>query len=420
MNQAETPSVKRSRLIEKSPVYYGWLILLAGSFGLMMTMPGQTLSIAVFLDRIIEDLNFSRTTVSLMYTLATLLGSFSLPFVGRFIDAKGPRLAVIIISILFALSCVLMGFVQGLTMLFVGFVLIRALGQGALSMTSQHVINIWFVRRRGLAIGLSGLGFSIGVILFPLLINYLISVYDWRIAYMLLGLLVAVTILPVGALLYRNHPETYGLKPDGAGQQQTELQETHLTLSEARRTITFWLFTIAGFSVATLGTALIFHNYDILAAQGLERNIATLVFVPLGLVQFLATLLTGFFLDRVRPRFVLAAAQLLLACTLVLATSVNSLPLVYVYGICLGIMQGMSGAISAVSFAYYFGRRHLGSIKGVVTTIMVMGTALGPLLFSVGKDLFGSYGSIMLLTAVIPLSIAFIAPFIKPPVRQRA
>ena len=82
-----------------------------------------------------------------------------------------------------------MGFVSGLFTLLLGFVLIRGLGQGSLGLVSLHVVNIWFVRRRGLAVGLTGLGIAASTGLFPLLIQFLIDEVGWRNGYMLLGAL---------------------------------------------------------------------------------------------------------------------------------------------------------------------------------------------------------------------------------------
>jgi sugar phosphate permease len=413
---ATVPPIRHSRIIKATPIYYGWIILIAASLGLMMTMPGQTVSVSVFLDSIIEELGITRTAISLMYTVATLGGSLALPFVGRVIDQRGPRLTVIVVAGALALACVYMGFIQGLVMLFLGLMMIRSLGQGSLSLVSQHVINLWFVRRRGLALGLSGLGFAIGTALFPLLINALIDNFGWRSAYMLIGGLVALTILPLGALFYRGHPEAYGLLPDGGSQQvSAPLTERHFTLAEARRTPTFWLFVAGGVSVSALSTALIFHNYDLLAAQGLARELATQVFVPVGFVSFFANLLTGYLVDKFPPRFILSVAQGLLAAVMVLVLVVNTLPLIYAYGVLLGVMQGMSGMLSASVYAHYFGRRHLGEIKGMVTTILVAGTAIGPVLFSLGKDIFGGYQQPVMVLTLIPVAIAVAALFVKPP-----
>ncbi len=94
----ERRPVKHSRLIAASPIYYGWVVLIAGTLGMLMTTPGQTVGVSVFLYKIITELGLSRSTVSLLYMLGTLTGSFSLPFIGRFIDRKGPRTAVIAIA----------------------------------------------------------------------------------------------------------------------------------------------------------------------------------------------------------------------------------------------------------------------------------------------------------------------------------
>ena len=413
MKSTQATPIKRSRVVSASPIYYGWVILLAGTFGIFMTMPGQTVTVGVFLDKIIADLGLSRTRVSDMYAIATLRGSLALPFVGRFIDKRGPRITVIIVTSLFALACVFMGLIQGLIMLFIGFVLIRSLGQGALSMVSAHVINIWFVRRRGLAIGLSGLGGALGIALFPQLVESLLNNFSWRTSYMLLGLFVATTILPIGAWLFRGQPELFGLEPDGAAAKK-ELREEIFTAAEARRTVTFWLYVTAIFLMSALGTALLFHNYDILAEQSLGRDIATQVFVPIGFVLLIANLVTGYLVDRFPPRYILSLAQALLVIVLILSTQLTA-QTVLLYGVIFGLTMGMSATLNSMVFAYYFGRKHLGSIKGQVTTIGVAGSAFGPTLFSRGKDFFGQYEMIILIAAALPLLIAVIAPFIKPP-----
>jgi len=135
-----------------------------------------------------------------------------------------------------------------------------------------------------LALSLSGIGFALGIGTFPLLIEGLITQYGWHWAYGWLGGLVAVTILPVGAVVFRRQPEDYGLQPDG--RLPTSLverpTEANATLAAARRTLTFWLFSVGNIAVAALGTGLLFHHYAIMAASEVERPVAALVFVPTG------------------------------------------------------------------------------------------------------------------------------------------
>jgi MFS transporter, OFA family, oxalate/formate antiporter len=406
---------RRSRVIDSMPVHYGWVILAVGTFGMIMTTPGQTLGVSVFLDRIIEELGASRSQVSLMYTLATLAGAATLPFVGRFIDRRGPRLAVVLISAAFALACVAMGFVSGLLTLALGFFAIRALGQGALSLASVHVVNIWFVRRRGMAVGLKGAAVAAVTAFAPLGIEALVSSVGWRSAYMLLGGLVALTILPLGALLFRGHPERYGVRPDGrtVAPRADEPAEAAYTPRAARRTLTFWLLLAGDCWVSGLGTGLVFHHFSILAEGGMDRLSAAAVFVPLSLVAAGATLTTGFLLDRFSPRLLLSASLLFLATALVMAVRVSGPEGVIAYGAVLGLATGIRGAVAASAYAHYFGRAHIGAIKGMASTGSVAASSVGPLLFAFGMERLGGYGTVLAVSALFPLAQALVMPFVR-------
>lgn len=406
-----------SRVVGRAPGYYGWTLLAAATIGMMMTAPGQTLGVSVFLDRIIDDLGLSRSTASLLYTVGTLTGALTLPFVGRFIDRHGPRVGVVVIASLFALACAFMGLVNGLVMLLLGFVLIRGLGQGALSLVSLHAVNIWFVRRRGLAVGLLGLGMATATAVFPLLIEMLIGAFGWRGAYVALGALVAVVMIPIGATFYRVQPERYGLEPDGRAAEPDAPRELDYTAAQARRTRTFWLFVTGDVLVAMLSTALVFHHYSIMAASGLSRVEAATVFVPMAAATAGANLLGGALMDRVPPRFLLATGQLLQAVTLVLAAFVVGTGPMLAYGALLGATQGLNGAVKSSVFAHYFGRKHIGAIKGFASTMSVAGTAAGPLVVALGFEAFGGYAPVLMVCALLPLSVAVLAPWLRP---QRA
>ena len=403
----------RSRVVSGARGYYGWTLLAAATLGMFMTAPGQTLGVSVFLDHIIADLGLTRSTVSLLYTIGTLTGALSLPWVGRFIDRRGPRVGVVVIASLFALACAYMSLVTGLFMLMIGFVLIRGLGQGSLSLVSLHAVNIWFVRRRGLAVGLLGLGMATATAAFPILIEVLIDALDWRLAYLALGVLVAVVMVPVGALFYRPHPERYGLQPDGLPPRSDAPREAEYTAAQARRTRTFWIFMAGDFLVAMLSTALVFHHFDIMAASGLDRVQAATVFVPVAVASAAGNLLGGVLMDRMRPRYVLSFGQVLLAGALAFAALVDGSRSMLVYGALLGSAQGISGAVKASVHAHYFGRRHIGAIKGFASTISVAATAAGPLVVALGLDAVGRYAPVLVACAVLPMALALLAPFLK-------
>src|SRR5712671_3292069 len=233
----------RRGLIKALPVHYGWVILAAGTFGSFMTLPGQTAGVSVFFDPITADLGISRTWASTAYAAGTLAGILPAPVIGRWIDRRGPRLTATIIAGGLALACAYMASVQSGVMLLLGFALLRGAAIGGLSLVSQQVVNLWFVQRRGIAAAAASLGLAAGSMVFPQLINSLISLWDWRGAYLAIALLVAVTILPVTAGLFRDRPEKFGLTTDaGLPAVKREIQEEpSFTRDQAFRTGVFWL-----------------------------------------------------------------------------------------------------------------------------------------------------------------------------------
>jgi len=384
-------------------VHYGWVILLVGTLGLMMTTPGQTIGVSVFLDPIIDDLGATRAGVSLLYTLGTLAGALALPFVGRAIDRRGPRLAVGWIAGAFAAACVYMATVTSLPALALGFVLLRGLGQGALGLVSLHVINVWFVRRRGLAVGVTGVGIAIATAGFPWLIEAWVAGFGWRTAYALLGGLVALTILPLGIAFFRSQPERFGLLPDGGRPRPGPATvEPRFTLAEARRSPAFWLLTAGVTCISALSTALVFHHYDLMATVGIDRAAATTTFAWFAWVIAVTHLGVGALSDRLDPRVPLVAMLLLQALALVAAGRVTagSLP---VYGALLGMTMGVAGNVSGTVFARFFGRAALGGIKGTAQTVSVAGTAAGPLLLAWSAEGLGGY--LPALSALLPIPL---------------
>ncbi len=423
MNVSTTaPAIIEDRWVTHCPIFYGWVIMIVGSIGMIMTGPGQTYGVSVFLEHIIRDLDISRSLISSLYTLGTLVGSFALPFVGRQIDRRGPRLMVVVVAILFGLACIYLGFVWNALTLGIGFIAIRMLGQGSLSLVSQNVINQWWVKRRGMMNGLSGVIVGLlGLGGLPLLINYLIDLFGWRTTYVLLGLALLLLMAPLGYLFFRNHPEAFGLEPDGAlpkveGLDLTPpIAEVNWTLEEARQTATFWGSALGIATLAMMGTGLFFHMESIITDNGLDADVAALVFVPISVTIALVTLTGGILADRFPVRYMLSIALILNALALLMAVYLTNSAWAYFYGILLGAVMGFMGASHNVMWAAYFGRRHLGSITGFVATILVFGAALGPMPFGVARDFFGSYDLVLQLAALPTAALAVVNWFLQPP-----
>ena len=403
---------RKSQLVDRSTVHYSWVILFAGALGLVMTSPGQTYAISIFIEYFIADLGLSRSDVSTLYTIGTLTASFALPLVGRQIDRRGSRQVIVMVAILFGLACLYMGAVRNAAMLGVGFFALRMLGQGSLSLVSKTVINQWWVRRRGFAIGIVGMGYALlGRGGFPMLINTLIPMYGWRGTYMLSGLMLLLGMVPLGWLLVRDRPEAYGLLPDGrhtaARRPERDAAgawpEDHWTLSEAMRVPVFWLIASGFAAMSMLSTGLTFHIVSIFTDGGLTPTIAASAFVPIAMTSAIVHLGSGALLDRIAARLLLAVALWLHVVLLLMAPHLHSVQMALGFGVVMGTASGLQMTIGNVIWAVYFGRRHLGSIAGATATISVAASALGPMLFGIARDFFGSYTLVLVVSAALPL-----------------
>lgn len=384
------------------------------------TLPGQTAGVSLFIDAFIDDLGLSRSLVSWFYTAATVLGSFALPLVGRLLDTYGPRRMAAAIVALFAASCVGMSHVQGWIGVFIGFLCLRGFGQGALGLVNNHAVNLWFERRRGLAVGVLGLGMAGATALFPPLIERGLQAYGWQTTYLIMGTLLAGLMLPLGALLYRDAPERYGLSVEDsepAGPREATLEDASskepavrgIRPDVAYRTWTFWLFTAAGICTAGLGTGLLFHHFSILEEVGVARSLAAQFFVPLGVVTAVFNVGTGWLVDRTPPRLLLAVQLGLFGAMMGVLPAVDTTVEVWTYGGVFGVSQGMQQAVLGSAYAYYFGRAHHGAIRSLANTVFIGGTAIGPAVLALGPDLMGGFAPILWLCTPIPLILAVAA-----------
>jgi MFS family permease len=358
---------------------------------------------------------------STLFTVGTVTAGLSLSFWGERIDRHGPRTMVGVITGLFGLSCLYMGLVQNAWMLGVGYVLLRMLGASALMLVARNVINQWWVERRGTVMGISGVVVSlIGIGLFTNLVHSLLQRYDWRMTYVILGLMELVVMLPLGLLLFRDRPENHGLRPDGhrdalGGLDGGPVAPVSWTRAQALKTPAFWVTAASFATTSLLGTGLYFHMVSIFTSQGLSSDVAAAVYLPISVTSALVRLGSGYLADRIPIRLLLAVGLVAMSGVLGLAQIIDGPTLAVFYGVLMGLSSGITGVVGSIIWADYFGRRHLGSISGLATSISRISSALGPLPLALAFDLAGGYGAALKIEMAIPLALAGLNLFVKPP-----
>lgn len=430
---AEPPASfgKDAWLVQRVPIYYGWVIMVMATFAMIMTTPGQTFGVSVFIEHFIAELDISRSTVSTLYLIGTLIGSVTLTYVGRLIDRYGPRLIMAATCGALGLTCLIMSQVNGIILLGIGFTLLRMLGQGSLSLVSSNSINQWWVRRRGVILGLSGVATALfGMGIGPNLLNRMIAQFGWRSSYIFLGVILMAVAMPLTYIFIRRRPEDFHLLPDGdraaANESKTTaglksaapVSEENWTFAEAVRTPIYWVFMAGISSISMLGTGLTFHIVSIFEDSGLSADLAAQIFLPMAVTMAAVNLISGFLVDRVRLRDMAAGAMFLQAVSLWMVPFLGIAGLSLLFAVTLGILFGMMRTVASVAWAKYFGRLHLGQISGFFSTATAAASALGPVLMGVARDQFGNYESILNPIAVLPLMLGVACLFVDVPVKS--
>lgn len=387
------------------PFYYGWVVLVVGSVGVLASVPGQTAGVSVFTDDLTGATGLSRLELSVAYLIGTGTSGFLLPRGGRAIDRYGSRRVAVVAVAGLALTLVGLSTVGpmstavGMAAMSLGFGCLRFTGQGLLTLTSRTMISQWFERRRGIVTSSSNAVMSFAFASSPALLLALIEIDGFRTAWRLMAVALVVVMGSLVVVLFRDSPETSGLVidgglakpgPDGAGAPVigTDLDRTR---SDAVVDLRFWAVTIPVVAMASTSTALTFHILDFGAELGIADDRIVRIFLPIAFVSVPVTLLGGWLIDTIPPVFV-AGVMSIGQIVMYLTVSVLDRPVAAVVAVVAwGVSQGCFAPLTSAALPRLFGRRHLGSIAGLQMSAMVVGSAIGPAYFALIETVSGSY-----------------------------
>jgi len=439
-------------------VFYGWFMVPIATLGLIATAPAQTFGISAFNESFRESLGLSHSELTGAYMLGTFLASLPLSYIGRLMDRFGLRRTFTVVIVLFASTCMLTSQVRGLMSIFLAFFFLRMFGQGAVSMLSANTLAFWFERRLGMVEGVRNVGMAGAIAVVPAFNLWLIDELGWRGAYATLGLLVLAVMGPL-MFFFRNEPADVGQRVDGAARnrrsssrgderEDTEGEEAReegsragraepaapgvsetdgsvktardLTVGQAVRTRSFWIVTSSVGLWAMLATAVLFNILPLFEQRGLSEADAARLFTVFALTLAPTQLIGGVLADRLPLNGLISAGVAALAAAMAILWRVQSPEMVNAAAVAMGLGQGLLLSSSGPLWPRYYGRSHLGQLRGLITTLMVGASSVGPFILGLCQDLLGSYDAAMTLFAVLPLPLIVLAWFATPPNRSKA
>jgi MFS family permease len=398
--------------MSQSRVSYGWVIVGAAAIIICMGL-GALFSLAVFIKPIEETMGWSRTaisTIALLNWLAMGVGSFVW---GVLSDRIGTRSVVLAGGALLGLGLVLSSQVGALWQLYVTFGFAVGFGAGAFYAPLTSTASKWFGARRGLAVALVSGGIGLGVFTVAPLVRWLTSLYDWRIAMLLLGDLSWLVILPV-ALLIREQPHEVGAPALGGA---SGARDPEFSTAEVLRSPQLWIIALTHFACCAAHSGPIFHMVTHAIDQGVPAMAAASVLGISGLVSIGGRVMAGMLADRFGAKRTLVVGLIFQAVMAFTYLFAHDLRAFVALGLLFGLAYGGVMPIYALVIREYFGEKVMGTAYGAVFLISTIGMGLGSFAGGWFYDQLGAYTWLFLSSAAIGGAAAILALAFRPPFR---
>lgn len=391
---------------------YRWIIVAAGALMSCVAI-GTMFSLAIFLEPMAIDTNWSRAGISSAMTLNFLvmgLGGFAW---GAISDRFGARIVVTIGAVLLGLALVLASRAGSLLSFQITYGVLVGLAASAFFAPMIALTTGWFDTNRSLAVSLVSAGMGVAPMTISPFARWLISAYDWRTAMFDIGITAWVLLLPA-VLLVRQPPKPAAA--DAASAPATE--GAGLTVGQALRSPQFIVLGLTFFACCAAHSGPIFHMVSYAMLCGVAPMAAVSIYSVEGLAGLGGRLFYGVLADRLGVKPVLIAGLAIQAIVIAAYLSISRLEQFYMLAVIFGATYGGVMPLYAVLAREYFGQRILGTVFGAATMLSSLGMALGPLAGGMVFDAYANYHWLFIGSAIIGLGAVGIA-IAFPPLRRK-
>ena len=377
--------------------YYGWWVLAASVVSVALAAGLSFWSFGLYIDPLEREFGWSRWEISGGFSIALLVGALASPLIGRGIDRFGPRRVVVLGAVLTAGSFLLLATTTELWQWFAYQSIAAVFRNMMFFIPFQTLVSRWFDRKRGLAVGILGTGFSMGGFIVVPILRAVIDAVQWQGSFVVSAIVTVAVVAPLALLLIRNQPSGKGLQADGDTQPEGEAPKpavlTGLTDRQALRTPLFWViaFALMVFFFGMFGWTA--HAVPYYESVGYSKWWAAQLLAIAAGSGIITRLVFGYIADRISR--IEVAAMALCACL-----TLSMVALLVTGGSVVGVLiflgfwfVGSSGGpmIEPLLTARTFGMAHFASILGALAIVSQSGQIVSPIIAGAIFDATGEY-----------------------------
>ena len=383
-------------------IIFGFIFTFFSSFG-------QSFFLGLFNSSIRNELSITHGQFGSIYASATLLSSFFLIWLGKKIDDIDIFKFAFLVTLLLSFSCFFFSKISSVTILFLAIFLMRFSGQGMMSHTATTTISRYFSKSRGKALSTSWFGLSSAEFILPVLIIYLLTIYDWKNIWMSISALVIIFLPIVSYILLKNlHLDSREITNDKNYKDENIKQWKRIEVLKDYR---FYIIGANMLAMPWIATGVFVYQSFILESKNWGPYIIAQSFMAYSILSVITLFFSGFLIDKFSSRKILIYMNIpLLLAALILIYFKNPISSFVFLGL-IGISNGFANVLGASTWAEIYGVKYIGSIKALTTALMVFATAFGTALFGVLIDYGFSIEQIAVVSATY-ISISLVSLFL--------
>ncbi|MCY4447461.1 MAG: MFS transporter [Chloroflexi bacterium] len=426
-----------------SRAYYGWAIVFTSFFISIAQVPMYGPVFSVFVKPIEDELGWSRTTITVAFTVGSLGGAMLASVVGPIVDRYGARGVMSVTGLLVTAGLLAIAAMTEPWHFWVAYGVARTVSVAGVGLGTSVAIANWFIRKRGRAIAMRAAGQRSGQAIVPLLILPVLLTLGWRESFVVLAVVAALFITIPSLMFIRRRPEDFGLRPDGDSapdQPHPNLppsrgkgpggvpafagttivaEEYSWTLRQVRATRTLWLLTLGMAAGLSAQIAINVHAVANFEDKGISQGLAVTVASIFTGVAAVSMMGWGMLVERIHVRYVSMAAMGLFFLAMGVLLVADTYPMAVLFAVLFGLGTGGWTVAQMIMIPNYFGRLHAGSIKGFISPVEGLLGISGPLVAAFVFDATGSYDAAF-VAAAATFAVGCAAFYLAKPLRVPA
>ena len=383
-------------------ILFGFIFTFFSSFG-------QSFFLGLFNNSIRNELSITHGQFGSIYASATLLSSFILIWVGKKIDDINISKFAFFVILLLSFSSFFFSTISSISLLFIAIFLMRFSGQGMMSHTATTTVSRYFTKSRGKALSTIWFGLSTAEFILPVFVIFLLSLYDWKIIWISISLLVLL-ILPITSIIL--------VKNLNFNSRETEQKKGSKNLNiknwkriEVIKDYRFYIICANMLAMPWIATGTFVYQSFILNSKNWGPYIIAQSFMAYSVLSVITLIISGILIDKFTSRKLIIYMNIPLLISAFVIMYFEHPFTAFIFLGLIGISNGFANVLGSSTWAEIYGVKYIGSIKALTTALMVFATAFGTALFGFLIDNGYKIEEIALISAIY-ISLSLILLFL--------